>query len=164
MLTHRQVLAGSVFALTLAVSACAAEKASLTAAPVTQQEPAQAQITAPPDTAPQCLDRGLALVRGARVRGIIGSFQATAAEVAAWQLVRHGPTGPSGVSQPVAMRPPSEILTLCYYEGDFGPGRGLFGPGYPTPRPYTRMLVIVSEQGNAWMDGVGPDTMPVSGP
>ena len=83
---------------------------------------------------------------------LAASFIVPASGVVNWQETRNGPNGPRPQSKYRAL-PAGEQLTVCFYDGVF--------TGYPSHRgvslaPYRRMVVIVTADGTAELDMVGP--------
>jgi hypothetical protein len=85
---------------------------------------------------------------------LVGAFQSTIDTVVSWQENRHGPNGPQPTSRWRKLGKPTDVVYVCYLDGEFS--------GFPTdpagatpPPPYDRMVVLVDALGAARIDAVG---------
>jgi hypothetical protein len=101
-----------------------------------------------------------AVALGAESSVPVGSFSATAAEVASWQQSRDGPAGPQPAISKSLEGLGSALVAVCYYDGNFA---GVTRP--PGAAAYERAELLVTADGVVIPDRFGPsDRLSVTGP
>lgn len=94
------------------------------------------------------------------------SYSSTAANVAAWDHTRLGPSAGTPPSQFDSL-PPTDVLAVCYFSGSFdsfpmGPPQGDGSTGSVTG--YETLILVVEPNEAVVVDAVGPANMPYGPP
>lgn len=90
---------------------------------------------------------------------VIAAFPTTAKQVASWQ--EHW----GAFETEWSGYPADQSATVCYYDGDFGPARGPALPDGGERPNYTRLTLIVKEDGTPVLHAMGhPDVLAVRDP
>jgi len=102
---------------------------------------------------------------------LTAAYEASAAQVVAWQERSAGPSAPHPISQ-WRSHIATERVTVCYYDGLFdafprkgppAPPPGVAPP--PSPRPFERIILLVGQDGVPQLYVAGyRNTLPVTDP